>query len=183
MKPLQFSRNGLSFAILVLLAACGGEVSNSGGAGGMNPTGGGTQQSCLDFCHKLETSNCMTQLGECTEYCGTVFGQIGPECADEGDAVFSCWLPSASMCLNEPPAECQSKVDAMEACQDMYGCGPTECGCSQTCAMTERTTACTQDANGISCECSVNGAMVGTCQGTELECGIEESCCAMFFTM
>jgi hypothetical protein len=52
----------------------------------------------------------MTQLGECTEYCGTVFGQIGPECADEGDAVFSCWLPSASMCLNEPPAECQSKV-------------------------------------------------------------------------
>jgi hypothetical protein len=55
--------------------------------------------------------------------------------------------------------------------------------CSQTCATKEQSTSCTQDANGISCERSVNGMIVGTCQGMgELECGIEESCCAMFFT-
>jgi hypothetical protein len=48
--------------------------------------------------------------------------------------------------------------------------------------MKEQSTSCTQDANGISCERSVNGMIVGTCQGMgELECGIEESCCAMFF--
>jgi hypothetical protein len=202
----RFTRVGLSFAAFILLAACGGEVSSggsggsggaggAGGEGGMNPTGGGSQQDCLDFCHKLQTSNCMQQIGDCTEFCSMVYGESGAECADEVDALFACWLPSASMCLNDPPAACQPQVDTMEACKDIYGCGPTvcsagggpggesECGCSQTCAMKEQSTSCTQGANGIACECSVNGMIVGTCQGMgELECGIAESCCAMFFT-
>lgn len=151
-------------------------------------------QACLDWCHKTETSNCMTQVGDCTDFCTLIYKDAGPECADELDAMFGCWLPLAATCSEEPPAACQAEVDAFEACQEAFGCGPSTCSggggpdgeacsCSQECAMKTYDTACSIDASGSSCECKLNGMVVGTCQGmTSGECSIQDGCCAQFFS-
>jgi hypothetical protein len=208
MRILSSILGGLLGAAVVSMGACGGEVTTStstgspGGAGGSgatstgNPTGGATKQPCLDFCHKLETMNCGGQLGDCTEFCDQIYEEAGAECGDEADALFACYLPAASGCPDEPPAECEAADDAFNQCKMMYGCDPgecyagggpdgaEECGCTDTCSMKTYETACKKDAAGSSCDCLIDGQSVGQCDpGAELECSVKAGCCNQYFGM
>jgi len=182
-----------------LLAACGSSSPNnptgsggSGGAGGAGGAGGGPtgQQACLDYCHKLETNNCMGQLGDCTMYCDDLFEEAGTECADEAGKFFECMLPLASSCPTEQPMECADEEEAVEACFKANTCagecnesngpdGASSCGCTETCQGKDYETQCDTPAGGMTtCQCLVEGSVVGTCtNATAAACGVKESCC------
>jgi hypothetical protein len=210
MRILSSILGGLLGAAMVSIGACGGEVTSStstgsaGGTGGSgatstgtgNPTGGATKQPCLDFCHKLETMDCFAQLDDCNEYCDPTYYNAGAECADELDAVYTCWLPKLTSCPDQPPPECKAEDDTFKQCQDMYGCVPGECyvgmgpdgaedcGCTKTCGMKSYETMCKKDAAGSSCDCLIDGMSVGQCDpGAQLECSTEAGCCKQYFEM
>jgi hypothetical protein len=196
---MRYAYSLLSTVLLFSLAACGGEVSpgtsgaggsggGAGGAGGGGPTG---EQACLDFCHKMETNNC-GQMTDCTKYCDEVFANGTPKCTDELGAMYACYLAEiGTTCPKDSPAACMSQTQAAQACQAMYGCtgesgctgssGPngTTCGCTETCVGKAYETSCTTDPNTMktTCDCKVNGASVGTCDGSPNACGIKDSCC------
>lgn len=208
MNALRFSFLVVSFSVSAALAACGGDVSSSGDAGSSSTSGSSSSSSgsapkgveaCYDFCHTLQTNNCPAQPPDCTTYCDPMFANAGAECSDELGALYACYQLHSASCPDEPPMQCQSLADAVQACVEQFGCvggscfggggvggngSVSQCGCDETCKMKKYETSCTSDGAQSTCDCLVDGISVGTCMdGADPICGVKDGCCNQFFKL
>ncbi|WP_433927279.1 hypothetical protein AB3662_29710 [Sorangium cellulosum] len=134
---------GTRLAALAALAwgsACGGHVvvdgtpDGSGGAGAASSAatstsaswattsasaittgagGGDLAMTCLSYC-ELFGATCARDLGECSEFCGTLLSQA-PECNELLVPVFDCARDVVGQC-DFPARECSVLLPAYETC-------------------------------------------------------------------
>ncbi|MGK3968380.1 hypothetical protein WMF01_48305 [Sorangium sp. So ce1667] len=190
----------LLFGAMGLLAACGpdeadNEPDGAGGSGGSDsaPT---AEQQCTDFCDRLNANDCDTPAADCAARCQDQLERFGAECEDVAGALFTCMLPFAASCPDEPPPACEGVQKEVESCIELHGCGGQVCsggggsegkmcGCQLTCEGKRYETQCDTPAGGATtCVCLVDGAEVGTCEGVSVDtCVVEQSCCQEYFNI
>ncbi|WP_437755665.1 hypothetical protein [Sorangium sp. So ce1389] len=201
---MQTSLNTLGKALLLgaigLLAACGPDETNdepdgAGGSGGSD-TAPTAEQRCLDFCHEINVNDCETPAADCAPRCQDQLERFGAECEDLAGALYTCMLPFAASCPDEPPSACEGVQKELESCIELHGCGGQVCsggggpegkmcGCQITCEGKRYETQCDTPAGGaMTCVCLVDGAEVGTCEGVSVDtCELEQSCCQEYFNI
>ena len=176
-------------------------ASGAGGATGTSASGGGGEAGgpthpaiCDDYCLKLQELGCYTG-SDCPDKCVAGIDDAGMGCSSEATAYMACFVEHGTTC-DGIPALCNDELDAVYAC----GCQPTTCtsregGNSNTCSC-DRTcgggdllldASCTTTAMGSTCDCSINGEVVGTCTGPEVwpesydeACDLKKGCCAPY---
>ncbi|MBL8743737.1 MAG: hypothetical protein JNK04_21655 [Myxococcales bacterium] len=173
---------------LVALTACGGKVvfvddgGGGDGQGGQLTTSTGTTPlgtPCEKLC--FGTPSCETKPG-CLESCESNY-TLG--CEAEADAFYLCQFESFDP-VTCAPSFCEAELDALHACQDgacSTSCDQDEfsCSCSQSCEFEILDVRCSLGPSGVECECQRNGAFVGTCGESALDCDPSAGCCAQIF--
>lgn len=178
------------FAISVT-AGCGGNVI-------VEPPGGGGSTTdpvtyCEGLCDEAAKYGCLEDPSlECTSACEGVFSQF-PDCNKELVALYDCFIDGLATSGCDVSVACDDESFAFGECTSgsISTCGETgciggenECSCQGECNGQLLDATCKGDAaNGVLCQCSINGQVAGTCTDTSLSCDLFGGCCAEFFPL
>ena len=150
-------------------------------------TGPGTV--CEAVCAKGAQLGC-GQPGTCVSDCESTFSQV-KQCTGELAAYYQCIVDNATNCDTTPA--CNDEQDALSLCLQGGSCGPAECGgtgsggmtecfCNQQCTGYSIEVDCKSNGGTSSCQCLMNGSVVGSCsENPSSFCDPQGGCCAVFF--
>jgi hypothetical protein len=187
------------------MSACGVDGNEdstaTGGAGGAPIDG---LQTCIDLC-VLRGELCPPpQFGDCTRWCTEQFLSAGSYCRDEVTALYVCYLDAVKaqdrnnpVCPISVPDQCTSIGYDAQWCTERFGCSPPlddcapavgpsgdeACLCTTSCDHMLHQAKCWPDGLGSACECFIDMASVGTCQGDATICDsyVLQTCCNQYF--
>lgn len=151
-------------------------------------TGTDPQAICDALCAVGKQAGCYPDdPSSCVAGCVETY-QTHPMCTAQLDAAFKCAIEKVPSGGCSVDALCPAEGQAAEQCMNADGCGvstcsgsPDTCGCETTCNGVTTSNECTQTQSGISCTCFVDGAQVGVCTDSNLECNLGTGCCSQFF--
>jgi hypothetical protein len=181
---------------IVTLAACSNAPSAPAPDAG-DPLGGRSPlEVCTEYC-LLRHAVCGGggSGSDCEKYCATQILDAKPFCEHQVGPAYACRMDillSQGCDRYWGGAACGSALDAEAACLDAYacasndGCTPSagECYCDKLCKSKAWVdTHCVANSVGSYCECYVNGALVGSCEQSDLNCYVSTSCCAAYFDL
>lgn len=146
------------------------------------------QAMCDALCAAGDKAGCLSGGGvpECVTGCMGNYDAY-PDCTDQFSTLYQCAIDKVATEGCDLQQACATESMAVVECTS-GGCGAgtcssdgTTCSCEADCNGAATKVDCTDNGTTIDCTCTVDGAEVGTCTGTDLSCGIQDGCCAEFF--
>jgi hypothetical protein len=149
-------------------------------------------------------AHCSYPTEACVPECEAEFRNGGPDCWDLNTAQWTCMLTTIPPviqdlpCPIEYPTECAVWSGKSTNCAWELGCVPAQgclhrdagpngepsCECVEYCRGDDYWSKCWPTGNTSACDCIVNDASVGTCEGDAGPfCGLNlwEGCCNQYF--
>jgi hypothetical protein len=156
-------------------------------------------QACLDACF-LGSKLCGSAGDGCMSFCGDEFRLAGPECQDDFGMHYACEFAEYQVIAASNMPECPPyplcNRTPFRDCVVTYGCtwaasgpdapGSDACLSIEYCLQSEYESFCRPNGMTTTCDCHVDGVLVGTCDGgTDLFCdkNLTKGCCNEYFKL